>query len=244
MQNHSIPNNPKPLAIISGASSGIGLVITQTLLDAGYAVVGMARDFSRSGLGHPDFRAIEIDLADLDALPAALVKIAGELAAPVNVLINNAGIGKMGFLEQLSVPDMRRVMDLNFMSHAIVTKAFLPAMKQRQQGDIIFIGSEAALQGARQGSIYCASKFALRGFAQSLREECGRSHVRITLINPGAVRTPFFQDLSFEPGAEADNAIDPRDVAAAVVTVLQARPGTVIDEINLTPLNHVWKKKD
>lgn len=234
----------KPLAVISGASSGIGLAITQALLDSGYSVVGLARNFSRSGLEHPDFQGIELDLADLDALPAALGNILDALHLPVSVLINNAGIGKMGFLEQLSVADMRRVMDLNFMSHAIITKAFLPGMKQCQQGDIIFLGSEAALQGARQGSIYCASKFALRGFAQSLREECGKSHVRVTLINPGAVRTPFFRDLSFEPGAAADNAIDSCDVAAAVLLVLNSRPGTVIDEINLTPLNHVWKKKD
>lgn len=233
----------KPLALISGASSGIGLAITQTLLDSGYSVVGLARNFSRSGLDHPDFQGIEIDLADLDALPAALVDIVDGLQAPVSALINNAGIGKMGFLEQLSVPDMRRVMDLNFMSHAILTKAILPGMKQAQRGDIIFLGSESALQGARQGSIYCASKFALRGFAQSLREECGRAHVRVTLINPGAVRTPFFRELSFEPGATADNAIDPLDVAAAVLLVLQSRPGTVFDEINLTPLNHVWQKK-
>jgi NADP-dependent 3-hydroxy acid dehydrogenase YdfG len=117
-------------------------------------------------------------------------------------------------------------------------------MKQHEQGDIIFLGSEAALHGARQGSIYCASKFALRGFAQSLREECGKAHVRVTLINPGAVRTPFFRELSFEPGMAADNAINPLDIAAAVLLVLKSRPGTVFDEINLTPLNHVWQKKD
>lgn len=232
----------KPLVLITGASSGIGLAIAQVLLESGYAVVGLARNISRSGLAHPHFRGIEIDLADLDALPNGLAALMSGLG-PVHALVNNAGIGKMGFLEQLSIADMRRVMDLNFMCHAIVTKAFLPAMKQREQGDIIFIGSEAALQGARQGSIYCASKFALRGFAQSLREECGKAHVRVTLINPGAVRTPFFHGLAFEPGPADDNAIDVADVAAAVLMVLKARPGTVFDEINLSPLNHVWQKK-
>ena len=232
-----------PMAVISGASSGIGLAITRTLLDAGYAVTGLARSFAKTGLSHPKFKGIEIDLAKLDALPAALAQIAENLDSPVTALINNAGIGKMGYLEQLSIRDMRLVMDLNFMSHAIVTKTFLPGMKQRQRGDVIFLGSEAALQGARQGSIYCASKFALRGFAQSLREECSKSQVRVTMINPGAVRTAFFQDLSFEPGAAADNAIDPLDIATAVLTVLQARPGTVFDEINLTPLQQVWQKK-
>ncbi len=232
----------KPLVVITGASSGIGLAIAKVLLDSGYTVVGLARNFSKSGLSHPQFRGIEIDLADLDALPNGLAALTSELG-PIQALINNAGVGKMGFLEQLSISDMRRVMDLNFMSHAMVTKAFLPTMKQREHGDIVFIGSEAALHGAKQGSIYCASKFALRGFAQSLREECGKAHVRVTLVNPGAVRTPFFNELAFEPGPTADNAIDAADVAAAVLMVLKTRPGTVFDEINLSPLNKVWNKK-
>jgi len=232
------------LIVITGASSGIGLSMTKALLEAGCSVLGLARDFSKSGLDHPNFSSLSLDLADIDKLPARLAEIIAELKMPVAALINNAGLGKMGFLEQLSVRDMRLVMDVNFMSHAIVTKAFLPAMKQRQQGDIVFLGSEAALHGARQGSIYCASKFALRGFAQSLRDECGKANVRVTLINPGAVRTPFFTDLAFEPGASTDNAIDPDDIAKALLMVLQARPGTVFDEINLTPLNHVWQKKE
>ena len=93
----------------------------------------------------------------------------------VRALVNNAGIGRMGFLEQLSVRDIRLVVDTNFLSHAIVTRAFLPLLKRQGSGDIVFIGSESALSGGRQGSIYCASKFAIRGFAQSLREECGKS---------------------------------------------------------------------
>ena len=98
-------------------------------------------------------------------------------------------------------------------------------------------------RGTRQGSIYCASKFAIRGFSQALREECGKSNVRVTLINPGAVRTPFFDELHFEPGAAQENAIEPEDIAEVLLTVLQARPGTVFDEINLSPLSHVWQRK-
>lgn len=229
--------------VVSGASSGIGLAITRRLLETGFKVVGLARDFSKSGLVHDYFTPVEIDLANLNTLPGLLAQIKLDIKQPIRALINNAGIGKMGFLEQLSVADMRRVMDLNFLSHAIVCKVFLPDMKQNQQGDVIFLGSEAALHGAKQGSIYCASKFALRGFAQSLREECGKSNVRVTLINPGAVRTPFFEQLNFEPGAARDNAIEPDDIAQAVLLVLRAAPGTVFDEINLSPLNRVWQKR-
>ncbi len=236
-------HNNNQLLVITGASSGIGLAMANLFLQAGYKVLGIANNFDKSTIQHPDFSSKTVDLADIDALPELMSELVGNIKLPVKALVNNAGIGRMGFLEQLSVKDIRLVMDTNFTSHAIVTKAFLPLLKKQGMGDIVFTGSEAALKGARQGSIYCASKFALRGFAQALREECAKSGLRITLINPGAVRTPFFDELHFEPGPEPENAIDPEDIARAVLMVLQARAGTVFDEIVLSPRNHVWQRK-
>ena len=239
-------NNPsnQNLVVVTGASSGIGLALVKALLAEGYAVLGIAKSFEKAGLNHPNFSGRSINLADLDGLPEAMSLLLNEIDRPIKALINNAGIGRMGFLEQLSVKDIRLVMDTNLTSQVIVTKTFLPLLKKQGEGDILFMGSEAALKGAKQGSIYCASKFALRGFSQALREECGKSGVRITLINPGAVRTPFFENLQFEPGLAAENAIEPEDIASAVSMVLAARSGTVFDEITLSPRNQVWKKKD
>tara|TARA_B110000444_G_scaffold261176_1_gene311614 strand:- start:1243 stop:1968 length:726 start_codon:yes stop_codon:yes gene_type:complete len=234
----------KKLIVITGASSGIGLALAKALLEEGYAVLGIANDFEKSGLKHPDFSGRSINLADLDALEEALSSLLTEIDRPIKALINNAGIGRMGFLEQLSVKDIRLVLDTNLSSQIIVTKAFLPLLKKQGEGDIVFMGSEAALRGARQGSIYCASKFAVRGFSQALRDECGKSGVKVTLINPGAVRTPFFEKLQFEPERAPENAIEPEDIARAVLMVLAARSGTVFDEITLSPRNQVWKKKD
>jgi len=234
----------KKLVVVTGASSGIGLALVEALLSEGYAVLGVANNFEKAGLNHPDFSYRSINLADLDALPDAMSILLEEIDMPVKALINNAGIGRMGFLEQLSVKDIRLVLDTNLTSQIIVTKAFLPLLKKQGEGDILFMGSEAALKGARQGSIYCASKFALRGFSQALRDECGKSGVRVTLINPGAVRTPFFEKLQFEPELAPENAIEPEDIASAVSMVLASRSGTVFDEINLSPRNQVWKKKD
>ncbi len=229
---------------VKGGTSGIGLALVKAWLAEGYAVLGIAKSFEKAGLNHPNFSGRSINLADLDGLPEAMSLLLNEIDRPIKALINNAGIGRMGFLEQLSVKDIRLVMDTNLTSQVIVTKTFLPLLKKQGEGDILFMGSEAALKGARQGSIYCASKFALRGFSQALREECGKSGVRITLINPGAVRTPFFEKLQFEPGLAAENAIEPEDIASAVSMVLAARSGTVFDEITLSPRNQVWKKKD
>ena len=245
MENKNL-NSPskKKLVVITGASSGIGLALVKALLEQGYAVLGIANNFEKTGLDHPDFSSRSINLADIDALEESMSAVLSDIDMPVKALINNAGIGRMGFLEQLSVKDIRLVMDTNFTSQVIVTKAFLPLLKKQGEGDILFMGSEAALKGARQGSIYCASKFAVRGFSQALRDECGKSGVRVTLINPGAVRTPFFEKLQFEPGPAPENAIEPEDISGAISMVLAARQGTVFDEITLSPRNHVWKKKD
>lgn len=239
-KDQSIKNK---VVIVTGASSGIGLAMTEALLVDGYDVIAIAKDFSSFKVEHDRLRIEKLDVSVLDNLAQASNDILKSINKPIKALVNNAGLGKMAFLEQLSVADMRMVMDINFMSHAIITKAFLPTLKQQGEADIIFTGSEAALKGARQGSIYCASKFAVRGFAQSLREECGKSRVRVTLINPGAVRTPFFDELHFEPGADSENAIEALDIAEILLTVLHSRPQMVFDEINLSPLNHVWKRK-
>ena len=109
--------------------------------------------------------------------------------------------------------------------------------------DLIFIGSEAALVGSRKGSIYCASKFALRGFSQALRDECAKSSVRVSLINPGMVKTDFFQTLTFKPGEHESQHLLAEDVADAVSYIINARKGIIIDEINLNPANNVIQFK-
>ena len=148
-------------------------------------------------------------------------------------------MGRFGHLEQFSYAQIRELLDLNFTSQAFTVRAFLPRMKRSGCGDIVIIGSEAALRGSRKGSLYCASKFALRGFSQALREEASSAGIRVCLVNPGMVRTPFFDELDFEPGDAPDQHVLPEDVAAVVCSVLQAREGTVIDEINLSPQKRV-----
>ncbi|MCG8413961.1 MAG: SDR family NAD(P)-dependent oxidoreductase [Pseudomonadales bacterium] len=237
--------NKEQAVIVTGASSGIGLEISRQLLDAGFHVHGVARDFTQSELQHKNFCATEIDMADTEGLPEKMKSLIKTIELPIRALVNNAGIGRMGYLEQLSAADIRQVMAVNFLSHVLVTKAVLPTMKQQSGvSDILFMGSEAGLRGTQQGSIYCASKFAIRGFAQALREECAKSAVKVTLINPGAVRTEFFDELGFEPGDHAENAIVAEDIAELVLSVLSLRAGTVVDEINLSPLKQVWQRKE
>ena len=223
--------------LVTGASKGIGRAICLQLLAAGHSVIGLARDFSNIPM-QPNFHPQTIDFSDianLDRQLGALVKRYPQTDA----IVLNAGRGQFGSLEEFSYRQIQALVDLNFTSQAFVVRAFLPVMKRRKAGDLLFIGSEAALSGGRRGAVYSASKAALRAFAQALRDECARSNIRVCVINPGAVRSAFFDDLHFRPGTAPENAILPAEVAAAVAHVLTARQGVVFDEINLSPLKKV-----
>ena len=231
------------LVIITGGSSGIGLATLRMALQRGYWVLGISRHFDDPIADHERVRIEALDLADIEHLPARLTELIDSIDLPIAAVINNAGIGKIAFLEQLSYDDLQVCMNTNFMSHAMLSKAVLPRLKKQGSGALVFIGSEAALSGARQGSIYCASKFALRGFAQSLREECNRAGVRVTIINPGATDTAFFEDLHYRPGAAAENVIAPEQVSSTILQVIEGPATTVVDEINLSPLSKVWERQ-
>lgn len=231
------------LVIVTGASSGIGLATVSLLLEAGYHVLGLSRHFDDPMADHERFTFAAIDLADTDTLPAQFTELIESLNLPVAALFSNAGVGKIGFLEQLSWDDLQVCLNTNFLSHAMLCKALIPKLKKQGGGLIVFTGSEAALAGSRQGSIYCASKFALRGFAQSLRQECNRAGIRVSLINPGATDTAFFDDLHYQPGSAPVNAITPEMIARTFLFLLNSPANAVIDEINLSPLSKVWERK-
>lgn len=224
--------------VVTGASSGIGQATASMLLAHGYRVIGIARDFGKCNLDDPGFMTIEIDLSRLDELPARLEELARNHAS-ITGLVCCAGSGRFGSLEEFSYDQVRALIDLNLTSQVYTVRALLPAMKHRHTGTIILMGSEAALAGGKRGAVYSATKFGLRGLAQSLRQECATSGIRVSIINPGMVNTGFFDDLDFRPGDDEDNYILPEDVATAVLGVIEARSGTVIDEINLSPRKKV-----
>ncbi|HEY8094640.1 MAG TPA: SDR family oxidoreductase [Methylobacter sp.] len=235
--------NPiKRTVLVTGASSGIGRAIARNLLQQGHQVIGVSRDSGKFVLKMDNFTPVQLDLSRLSDLPQKIREL--ERACPeIDAVVFCAGRGQFGSVEEFSYGQIEDLMTLNFTSQAFLVRALLPALKRKDHGDLIFIGSEAALKGSRKGAIYCASKFAVRGFTQALREECGKSNVRVCLINPGMVKTEFFESLSFEPGDEPSNFIEPEDVAEAVSYVLNSRTQIVIDEINLSPLNKVVKFK-
>ncbi|MGD8569680.1 MAG: SDR family NAD(P)-dependent oxidoreductase [Gammaproteobacteria bacterium] len=234
----------KKQIIVTGASSGIGRAVATRLLEEDFEVIGIARYSRTQPLEHPAFINRPMDLSDIAHLPLQLTQLVDDFPA-VSGIVFCAGRGQFGSLEEFSYAQIRELMDLNFISQAYLARAYLPLFKQRKAGHLIFMGSEASLKGSRKGGIYCASKFALRGFAQALRDECSKSQVRVSIINPGMVRGAFFDELDFEPGSEAENYLEAEDIAQTVAYIFTARFAVNVDEINLSPLKHVvqWKTK-
>jgi short-subunit dehydrogenase len=228
--------HPKLTLIVTGSSSGIGCATAQRLLDVGYRVIGVARKPGK--IEHPDFHVIEADLSKLNHLPKVLEQLTSRYAQ-ISGIIFCAGSGRFGSLEEFSFQQIQSLLDLNLTSQIYLTRAFLPILKKQNGGDLIYIGSEAALSGGKRGAVYSAGKFGLRGFTQALRQECAGNNIRVTLVNPGMVRTDFFRELDFAPGDDAGNAIEAGDVAEVILSVLKMRAGTVVDEINMSPQKKV-----
>ena len=224
--------------LITGSSSGLGRAAAEKLLGAGATVYGIARNHRKFRPNSSSYYPITLDVSDLKNLSEKVSKLIKE-NPEINGLISNAGYGEFNGFENFSTEKIISYVNDNLVSHLIVTRYLLPHFKTRNSGDIIFIGSESALVGGGKGSLYSATKFGLRGFAQSIRQESSDKNIRVTLINPGMVKTSFFDNLNFRPGKNEENAIDPDDVADMILNVLSMRLGTVVDEINLTPLKKV-----
>lgn len=232
----------KRTVLVTGASSGIGRAVARNLLQQGHTVIGVSRDCRKFTRQMDNFSSVQLDLSRLNDIPQKVRQLQ-QMFPEIDAVVFSAGMGQFGSVEEFSYSQIEALMTINFTSQVFLTKALLPALKRKANSDLIFIGSEAGLKGSRKGAVYCAGKFAVRGFTQALREECSKSNVRVCLINPGMVKTAFFEYLNFEPGDHESNTILPEDVAAAVSYVLGSRAQIVIDEINLSPLNKVVKFK-
>lgn len=214
-------------ALVTGASSGIGASIARALAAAGARVALIAR---RGDLLEALVRelpagtaaAFACDVRDPAAV-AAVVAAAEARLGPVDVLVNNAGIGR--YLSFLETPpeDVAAVFETNLHAALAFTRLVLPGMLARRRGHLVNVASIASRIGSRHHTIYCASKFALAGFSESLVYELDGTGVGVTLVNPGIIDTPFFDHASFAafPQKARARAIPPERVATAVVRAIR-----------------------
>jgi len=220
-------------ALVTGASSGIGLATVKLLLENNYSVFGVSRREESPGIEHGNYTGITLDLGNLEDSDKQIRLLLDKQS--FDCFIHAAGYGIFGSIEQFSVPQIDQAIRVNLTSALILSRLLVPTFRRKKQGCMIFIGSESALNAGRKGVLYSAAKFGLRGFCQALRDDCAADGIKVCLINPGMVRSAFFDKLAFAPAAKPENAIEVVDVAKVVWQVLQSSPDIVFDEINMSP---------
>lgn len=225
--------SPINTILITGASSGIGEKSAEYCLNNHYHVIGLARDFSKSTLKHENYTTIECDLNKPDQLEKTIKSVI-KLHKP-NLFLHSAGFGQFGSVEQFSSAQIQKLIQVNLISAILISRLLLPSFRKLANSKMIFIGSESALTAGKKGAVYCASKFGLRGFVQSLREDCAADDLGICLINPGMVDTPFFKNLSFQPSSCRDCSINASNIAEIVIFALSTKNNFILDEINCSP---------
>jgi len=217
-------------AIVTGASSGIGREIARALAAAGADVVLVARRRDR----------LEELAAEITASGASAEVVAGDLSEPsvraaavdaavgrfggLDILVNNAGIGAMGLFEDAGPDRLRPIMEVNFFAVVEMIRAALPVLRQGTRPIIVNVASILGRRGMPYSSEYCASKFAVCGFSESLRAEVHKHGIDVLLVNPGTTETEFFDrviERTGEPSWPAHTVMPPAEVARQTLRAIR-----------------------
>jgi NAD(P)-dependent dehydrogenase (short-subunit alcohol dehydrogenase family) len=182
----------KGIALVTGASSGIGLVTAQSLAQAGYRVFGTSRKAVASPSGITMLVCDVTDEASVKSLVDEVVKQAGR----IDLVVNNAGVGLLGGAEESSIGQAQRLFDVNVFGVARVINAVLPIMRAQKGGRIINMSSILGLIPSPFNAFYASTKHAIEGYTESLDHEVRRFGIRVVLVQPGVTRTSFEENLT------------------------------------------------
>jgi len=190
---------------ITGASRGLGAEIAKAAMRAGDRVVAAGRKRSaiaeKLGPDSDSLLSVELDVTNAmqakGAVGAAVRRFGG-----MDVLVNNAGYGHMGFFEEMTIKDAQEQFDTNLFGVFRVTWATLPFMRSARKGRIFNVSSIGGFVGGQMASLYCASKFALEGFSESLAKEVSPFGISVTIVEPGPFRTDFLKPESLRFGGK------------------------------------------
>jgi NADP-dependent 3-hydroxy acid dehydrogenase YdfG len=224
----------EPVLVITGASTGIGAATARRAVEFGYRVVLAARSQDKltalaGELGGEDKAlATRCDVTDWDD-QQALVATALDRFGRLDAYFANAGFGaKRGFLEE-TVEHWKSMIDTNVLGAALSIRASLPHFREQNRGHVVLTSSIAGRR-ALPGSLYSATKHAVTAMGEALRQEVADTDVKVTLIEPGAVDTPFFEN-------RPSNALEADDVARAVMFALTQPPRVDVNEILVRPIH-------
>lgn len=182
---------PAPVALVTGASSGIGAATAVRLNDAGFVVYAGARRTERmADLASRGIRTVSLDVTDDDSMKRVLGSLLSEQGR-IDVLVNNAGYGAYGAFEEIPLDEARQQFDVNVFGLARLTQLVLPVMREQRAGRIVNVSSMGGKITTPLGSWYHASKFAVEGLSDALRLEVAPFGIHVVLIEPGAIATEW-----------------------------------------------------
>ena len=220
------------LAIVTGASKGIGLATVNALLSAGCWVAAWSR--TPMTLTQVHFKSYSVDVRSHSSVEKAFKATCSDFEATPSILINNAGLGFEAPLEELPVERWHTMFQTNVDGIFYCTRLALPSMKKEGKGHIINISSVAGMTGIPGMTGYCATKYAVRGLSQALFKEVRKFGVKVTCIYPGSVQTNFFDEI---PSVEvSDQMMQPEDIASTIVHCLNSPDNYHHVDIEVRPL--------
>ena len=214
-------------AIVTGASKGIGLSISKALTEEGVQVAGWSRT-PPANFRHSNFHFVETDLTIESSVEDAFKNTKRLLGDDISILINNAGAGYRGPMEDTPSEEWKRLFDLNVHGIYYTTKRIIPGMKSRREGHIINISSGAGTNGIAEMSAYCGTKHAVVGISESLHQELRVFGVKVTCLSPGSVDTGF--------SSSKKNKLKPDDLAASVIHILSCPKNFHYTDLQVRPL--------
>lgn len=228
-------------ALVSGASRGIGLAISRALVARGIRVAMLARGVDALTDAAASLGSLALpfacDVSDASALDDVVRRVRGELGEAPDLVVNGAGLFKLATVDSADPEEFARAVDVNLVGPFRLVRAFLPEMRARKSGHIISVGSIADRVAFPENAAYAASKFGLRGLHEVLRAELVGTGVRATLVSPGAVDTPLWDEIDPDnrPGFSPRSAmLHPDAVADAVLFAAMQPPSVNIDELRLS----------
>jgi NAD(P)-dependent dehydrogenase (short-subunit alcohol dehydrogenase family) len=260
-----------PTVLITGTSTGFGRSTTKVLAERGWQVFATMRNLARresleqalTKAGVRDrVEILQLDVNDAASIKAAVAAALARTHGTLDAVVNNAGISVAGAMEDLTQADVRLVMETNFFGVLEVTRAVLPAFRAQGHGRIVVVSSEAGFYGQPANAMYCASKWALEGWAESIAYEVEPFGIKVILVEPGPYRTQIWHStvrvqpkdspyLSFVQRVfraadqhAATAARDPKEVALVIADALEAKhPGFRYPVGPFARLAHVLRGK-
>lgn len=227
------------IALVTGATSGIGYEISKKLLDMDYSVYGVGRDFSKISISNDKFHKIECDLSKLDNLEKMLYSLK---RINFNLIVNSAGLAYFSPHEEMSISKIKNMVSVNLQAPLIISQYFLRTLKENK-GTIINISSVTAKKESPFAAVYSATKAGLSHFGNSLFEEVRKYGVKVINLHPDITKTNFYDKAFFECDDDKNSYIDVSDLSNVLNFVLTQNANVVISDLTIRPQKHLIKKK-